>query len=148
MAEFFSKRDREKKKQQAREEKQEKKRERKETSRNGNSLTEMMAYVDENGNLTSIPQNPLKKREYNIDEIQIGTLKAEDRNSVQDFEEGSVYYFNVEKGYGFIRDAKTKQSIFVHNTQFSGPVNLNQRVRFLITKGIKGAEAIEVSVVK
>jgi len=108
----------------------------------------MMAYVDENGNLTSIPQNHLKRREYKIDEIQISTLKVEDRNSVENFEEGSVYYFNVEKGYGFIRDSKTKQSVFVHSTQFSGPVNLNQRVRFLITKGIKGLEATEVSIVK
>lgn len=148
MAEFFSKRDREKKKQQVRKDKQEKKLERKEKSRDGNSLSEMMAYVDENGNLTSIPQNPMKKREYSLDEIQISSPRAEDRNTVEAFEEGSVYYFNVEKGYGFIRDAKTKQSIFVHNTQFSEPINLNQRVRFLITKGLKGLEAIEVSVVK
>jgi hypothetical protein len=46
MAEYFSKRDREKKKQQARKEKEEKKRERKDASRDGNSLAQMMAYVD------------------------------------------------------------------------------------------------------
>lgn len=148
MAEFFSKRDREKKKQQARIEKEEKKRERKATSRDGNSLNEMMAYVDENGNLTSIPQNPLKRREFNVDDIQISSPKLEDRNSMDEFEEGHVSYFNDEKGYGFILESKTKQSVFVHNKQLSNPLKINDKVRFSITKGLKGPEAINVSIIK
>jgi hypothetical protein len=76
MAEFFSKRDREKKKQQAKKEKEERKRERKEQARDGNSLSEMIAYLDENGNLTSTP--------------------PEDRIQEEKFEEGVVTYFNEE----------------------------------------------------
>ena len=147
MAEFFSKRDREKKKQQARKEKEEKKRERKENARDGNSLADMIAYVDDNGNLTSTPQDPSKRREYNLEDIQISAPKAEDRNAEDQFEEGVVTFYNEEKGYGFIRDSRTKQSIFVHHRQLSGPVQINQKVRFLIAKGMKGPEAIEVSVV-
>lgn len=147
MADFFSKRDREKKKQHARKEKDEKRRERKESSRNGNSLAEMMAYVDENGNLTSIPQDPKRKRDFRIDEIQISVPKETDLNSTEEYEEGVVTFFNDEKGYGFIRDSRTKQSVFVHNKQLLMPVKLNDKVRFLITKGIKGPEAIEVSMV-
>lgn len=147
MAEFFSKRDREKKKQQARKEKEEKKRERKENARDGNSLADMLAYVDENGNLTSTPQDPSKRREYNLEDIQISAPKAEDRNAEDQFEEGVVTFYNEEKGYGFIRDSRTKQSVFVHHRQLSGPVQINQKVRFLIAKGMKGPEAIEVSVV-
>ena len=147
MAEFFSKRDREKKKQHARKEKEEKKRERKESTRNGNSLADMMAYIDENGNLTSIPQDPKRKLDFSINEIQISAPKATELNSTDEYEEGIVTFFNEEKGYGFIREAKTKQSIFVHNKQLLMPIKIDNKVRFLITKGIKGPEAIEVSMI-
>lgn len=146
MAEFFSKRDREKKKQHARKEKEEKKRERKESSRNGNSLADMMAYVDENGNLTSIPQDLTIKRDFNIDEIQISAPKGTEQETPEAYEEGIVTFFNQEKGFGFIRESRTKQSVFVHNKQLLAPIKLNDKVRFLITKGIKGPEAIEVSI--
>ena len=148
MAEYFSKRDREKKKQQARKEKEEKKRERKDASRDGNSLAQMMAYVDENGNLTSIPQDLSKRREVNIDEIQIGVPKGEDRSQIDEFEEGVITYFNSEKGFGFIRESKTKQSVFVHSKQLSSPVQLNDKVKFIVNKGLKRLEATEVSVIK
>lgn len=147
MAEFFSKRDREKKKQHTRKEKDEKMRQRKETSRNGNSLADMIAYVDENGNLTSVPQDPKRKRDFSIDEIEIGVTNGKDPNSNEAHEEGVVTFFNEEKGYGFIRDARTKQSVFVHVKQLLTPIQINDKVRFLITKGMKGPEATEVSMV-
>jgi cold shock CspA family protein len=148
MAEFWSKRDREKKKQQARKEKEEKKRERKENARDGNDLSEMMAYLDENGNLTSVPPDPSKRREISLDEIQIGVPKMEDRDPEERFEEGIITFFNDEKGFGFIRDTRTKQSIFVHSKQLASPVQLNDKVRFVIGKGVKGPEAMEVSLIK
>lgn len=147
MAEFWSKRDREKKKQQARKEKEEKKRERKENARDGNDLSEMMAYLDENGNLTSVPPDPSKRREISLDEIQIGVPKMEDRNPEDQYEKGIITFFNDEKGFGFIRDLRTKQSIFVHSKQLAGPVQLNDKVRFIIGKGQKGPEAMEVSLI-
>ena len=119
----------------------------KENARVGNSFADMIAYVDENGNLTSTPQDPSRRREVNIEDIQISSPKAEDRNSADQFEAGVVTYYNDEKGYGFIRDSKTKQSVFVHHKQLSGPVGINDKVQFLIVKGMKGPEAIEVSVV-
>ena len=147
MAEFWSKRDREKKKQQARKEKEERKRERKENARDGNDLSEMIAYLDENGNLTATPPDLSKRREINLEEIQIGTPKLKDRNQEPTFEEGVVTFFNDEKGFGFIRDIRSKQSIFVHSKQLSEPVQLNDKVRFIIGKGVKGPEAMEVSLI-
>lgn len=55
MADSWNKRERQKKKIQAKKEKEEKKQERKEHTKDGNKLEEMLAYVDENGNLTSTP---------------------------------------------------------------------------------------------
>ena len=144
MAEFFSKRDREKKKQQAKKEKEERKKERKEQARDGNSLSEMIAYLDEDGNLTTTPPDPSKRKEFKIEEIQIGTPKLEDRIQEDKFDEGIVTYFNEEKGFGL----QTKQSIFVHHKQLSSPIQINNKVRFVIAKGLKGPEATEVSIIK
>jgi len=148
MAEFWSKRDREKKKQQAKKEKEERKRERKENARDGNVLDDMIAYVDENGNLSSVPPDMTKRQEINLEDIQIGVPKLEDRNPEDMFEEGVITFFNHEKGFGFIRHSTTKQSIFVHSKQLSEPVKMNDKVRFTIVKGVKGPEAAEVSIVK
>ncbi|MFS9605585.1 hypothetical protein, partial [Klebsiella pneumoniae] len=84
------KRDREKKKQQAKKDKEERKRERKENARDGNVLDNMIAYVDENGNLTSEPQDLSKRQEVSLDDIQIGVPKMEDRNPEDMYEEGVV----------------------------------------------------------
>lgn len=54
----FSKRENEKKRLLKREEKEEKKVARKTNSDKGKSFEEMLAYVDENGNLTSTPPGP------------------------------------------------------------------------------------------
>ena len=55
--ETWNKKEREKQKQKARKEKEERKKERKENSKSGD-LKNMMAYVDENGNITSTPPIP------------------------------------------------------------------------------------------
>ena len=147
MTEFFSKRDREKKKQQAKKEKEERKKERKENARDGNSLADMIAFLDENGNLTSTPPDPSRRKEINLDDIQISTPKLEDRNQEDQFEEGIVTYFNEEKGFGFIRHLQTKQSVFVHNKQLTRSVKINDKVKFVIIKGMKGPEAAQVDLV-
>jgi S-adenosylmethionine hydrolase len=51
----FAKREKEKKRQQQKKEKQQKMEERKANASKGKSLNDMMAYVDEFGNLTSAP---------------------------------------------------------------------------------------------
>ena len=58
----WSKREREKTRQKTQQEKLERRMERKQSPSASKSLTEMMAYVDENGNLTSVPQ-PLQRNE-------------------------------------------------------------------------------------
>ena len=60
-SETFNKRENEKKKAQKRKEKEQRKEERK-ASNQGKSFEDMLAYVDENGNLTSTPPDETKKR--------------------------------------------------------------------------------------
>ena len=53
--ETFSKKEKGKKKLKKRQEKQEKMEDRKTNAKKGKSLEEMMAYIDENGNISSTP---------------------------------------------------------------------------------------------
>ncbi len=144
MAESWNKKEREKKKRQNAKEKQERKLERKENTKNGNNLEDMLAYVDENGFLVSAPPDKSARVEINAEDIVLGIPKMEDQEERR--EEGIVTYYNDEKGYGFIRDNRTKQSVFFHKKQLTGNVNLQTKVSFVITKGLKGPEAQEVQV--
>ena len=60
--ETFSKKEKEKLKLKKRREKEEKKAERKANSQKGLELEDMLAYVDENGNLTTTPPDPKKRK--------------------------------------------------------------------------------------
>lgn len=148
MGESWNKREREKKKQQAQKAREERKKERKENAKDGNNLGDMIAYVDEDGNLTSTPPDPSKKKTVNAEDIQVGVPKLEDRDPAELIREGVVTFFNEEKGYGFIRDKETRQSIFVHVNQLAEPVGMNDKVQFTIGRGVKGPEALEVKKVK
>jgi len=61
MAETWNKKEKEKKKQQKKKDKAERKLERKESNKDNNNFEDMLAYLDENGNLSSKPPDPKKK---------------------------------------------------------------------------------------
>ena len=73
--ETFSKKEREKKRLKKKKDKEEKKEERQANAKKGQSLEEMIAYVDENGNITSTPPDPRKKKVVNTEDIQLGASK-------------------------------------------------------------------------
>ena len=114
MAETWNKKEREKKKQQNKKEKEERKQERRENSKPGKSLDDMLAYLDENGNLSSKPPDPRKKITINVEDIEIGVRKQEPVNPEDLIRKGIVTFFNDSKGYGFIKDLETQESVFVH----------------------------------
>ncbi|GAB3817910.1 hypothetical protein GCM10028895_14490 [Pontibacter rugosus] len=60
--ETFSKKEKEKKRLKKRQDKEQKKEERQANSDKGKGIEEMLAYVDENGNITSTPPDPTKKK--------------------------------------------------------------------------------------
>ncbi|MEO5570599.1 MAG: cold shock domain-containing protein [Bacteroidia bacterium] len=144
--ETFNKKDREKKKQRKRKEKEERKEERKTNSKKGKSFEDMIAYVDEFGKLSSTPPDPSKKTTIKQEDIQIGISKQEPIDPADLIRQGTVSFFNESKGYGFIRDNETRESIFVHASGLTSPINENDKVTFEVSMGQKGPNAVNVKI--
>jgi cold shock CspA family protein len=145
--ETFSKKEKEKKRLKKAKEKIEKSEERKSTAVKGKSLEDMMAYIDEYGNITSTPPDPSRKLKINQADIQIAIPKQED--IVQEIvRTGIVGFFNEAKGYGFIKDMQTQESIFVHVNSLTEPIKENNKVTFEIEAGAKGPTAVKVKLSK
>lgn len=145
MAESFNKKDRVKRKRKKRLEKAEKMQQRK---LEGKKEVEFM-YVDEDGNLTSTPPDPNKKKtEIALEDIVIGGAPTRPEEPVEITRFGVVKFFNNDKGYGFIIDDKTNDSVFVHIDQLQDQVNERDKVTFEMGNGPKGPMAVMVKLVK
>jgi cold shock CspA family protein len=143
--ETFNKKEKEKKKAKKRQDKAEKMEQRKAGAVKGKSLEDMMVYLDENGNLSSTPMDPKKKLTFNHEDIEIGVAK---RESIEDSDEprkGTITNFNTDKGFGFIKDDITQESIFVHVSDLVQEVKISDKVTFETEKGPKGLRAIKVA---
>ena len=108
----------------------------------------MLAYIDENGNLSSKPPDPRKKITINAEDIEIGVPKQGPVNPEDLIRTGIVTFFNDAKGYGFIKDLETQESVFVHINSLSEPIKENNKVSFEVEMGPKGANAVNVKMVK
>jgi cold shock CspA family protein len=142
--ETWNKKEREKKKQKERQDKQERKQERKGQAKEGKSFDDMLAYIDENGNLSSTPPDPGKKKKIRLEDIQIGTPKQAPTDPADAFRKGNVTFFNESKGYGFIKDQVTQESIFVHANGLLEQIKENSKVIFEVEMGPKGPNAVRV----
>jgi cold shock CspA family protein len=108
------------------------------------SLDDMIAYVDENGVITDTPPDPASKTDIEAEEIEIGIPKrAHDEDANQE-RKGVVSFFDENKGFGFIRDMDTNQSVFVHANDLLEPIKENNIVNFELAKGPKGLIARQV----
>lgn len=144
----FSKKEKEAKRKKKREDKQEKMEERKANAKKGKSLEEMMAYMDENGNLTSTPPDPRKKREIRAEDIDLSMQKRDPLENLNGERTGTITFFNTSKGYGFIKDQKTGESIFVHTNALQSPVKENDKVSFEVEMSHKGLNALSVKLIR
>jgi len=142
--ETFSKKEKEKKRLKQRQEKEEKMEDRKANAKKGKSLDEMMAYIDENGNISSTPPDPRKKKTFKQEDMQIGVPKQEAGLEEDAIRTGVVSFFNDAKGFGFIKDLKSQESIFVHINQLQEPIKENDKVIFEVEMGPKGLNAVNV----
>ncbi len=141
--ETFSKKENEKKRLKKKKEKQEKREERKESSLGG-GLENMMAYVDEYGNITDTPPDPIrKKKEIDASTIEISVSKQEAEDLTLP-KKGKIDFFNDSKGFGFIREDGTQEKYFVHVNGLTEDVREGDKVSFELEKGLKGLNAVNV----
>lgn len=145
--ETFGKKELEKKKLKKRKEKEARKEERK-ANGGGQSFEDMLVYVDENGQLTSTPPDPSKKIEIDADSIVLGARNSNAGYVEEPLRKGTVTFFNTSKGYGFIKDSETGESIFVHINGLVDQVNENDKVNFETERGPKGMNAVNVTLIK
>lgn len=142
--ETMGKKEREKKKRLKKQRKAEDKQERQQNNNKGKKLDDMMVYLDENGNLSDTPPDPTKMKEMNLEDIQLGAAPVEVIDPADLIRKGVVKFFNEEKGYGFINDLKSQESIFVHINNSNEPLKERDKVTFETEQGAKGLVAVNV----
>jgi cold shock CspA family protein len=135
------------KKEKNRKEKEKKRIERKE-NKGSKSLDDMIAYVDEFGRITDTPPDITKKLKVNIEDIEISVPKNKVSESTTAIRSGVVSFFNDSKGFGFIKDLNTQESIFVHINAILEPIKENNKVIFEVERGPKGLNAVNVKLDK
>lgn len=140
--ETYSKKEKTKKRIQKRKEKEQRRDEKRlaSTTDKTKSLEDMMAYVDENGNISSTPPDPTKIKKIKAEEIYVSVPKDEDLEP-EATPTGKVTYFDSSKGYGFIEDTKTQVRIFVHINNLSEPLTKGDTVEYTARKGPRGLQA-------
>jgi len=138
----YSKKEKETKRLKKRQEKDEKRDQRKAAGKR--SFEDMIAYVDEFGQLSSTPPDPKNKKELKLEDIQLGAHVPRDDEQEEAQPSGRVTYFNPEKGYGFIKHQVNKESLFFHVQDLTGQVNVGDMVTFNVGRGPKGPVAVAV----
>lgn len=136
-----SKRELEKKKQSKKQEKLKRKEERK--ANGSGSFEDMIAYVDENGNITDTPPDLNKKEKIDVESIAVSTPKKEEVEEAP--LQGRVEFFNENKGFGFIKDLNSAEKYFFHIS--SAPANIEEgnKVIFELERGQKGMNAVRIT---
>ena len=142
MAQTSSKRDREKLKEQKRKEKQQRKEERQSSGKS--SFEDMIAYIDENGQLHS---EPPEKRKTGMDlaDIEISTPKQ--GSAALEPKKGVVDHFNASKGYGFVKDSSNNIKYFFHISSAPQTIKVGDYVTFEIERSTRGINAVQISII-
>jgi cold shock CspA family protein len=137
--ETFGKKEREKKRLKKKKDKLLKKEERKA----GEQESEFI-YVDEFGQLTDTPMDPLRKIKVEASSIEIGVPKKEDREVEDTVKKGKVSFFDSSKGFGFILENDSQEKYFVHVSGVLEEIKENDKVSFELERGLKGMNAVRV----
>ncbi|MCB0668062.1 MAG: cold shock domain-containing protein [Saprospiraceae bacterium] len=60
---------------------------------------------------------------------------------------GTVKFFNVTKGFGFIMEDSSQTDYFVHSSGLIDEIKEGDQVEFDLTQGKKGLNAVDVKII-
>ena len=96
--------------------------------------------------LTITPPDPKKFKKIKLEDIEIGVPIQQKIDPADLIRKGTVTFFNESKGYGFIKDQQTQESIFVHINGLKDKITENSKVTFEVEMGHKGPNAVNVKI--
>ena len=138
----YNKKEKEKKRLKKQQDKKLKQAERKANPKS-TDFEDMIAYVDEFGNITETPPDPTKKKKIKAENIEIGVPKRE-QIKFDAVRKGKIEFFDHTKGFGFIMENETQEKFFVHVNGLTEEVTENDKVSFELEQGLKGLNAVRV----
>jgi CspA family cold shock protein len=144
MADTFNKKALQQKRAKKQMDKLERRADRKTNNDKGKSLEEMTAYLDEYGNITDVHPDKQKKRKVNDHDLLPGSPQINDDKVY----EGMISLFFTDKGYGFITEDKTRETVFVHVNKLTEQIVEKDRVTYNKERTPKGFAAINVKKIK
>lgn len=137
MAESYSKKENNKKKAQKKAEKLNKRELRKTVNNKGKSLDEMLVYVDVLGRLTDVHPS-LQDKEKDL-------LEASKEAKEDMMYQGSIYSYETNKGFGFIKQDTSNDKVFFHFKVLSQEVAVGDTVMFSKQLTEKGYRATRIN---
>lgn len=146
----FNKSEKEKKRLKKREEKRKKMEARKAAAKENGKKGIQFAYVDQFGNLSDTPPDPADKIAVDLESIEISVPKASelDQEAYDPIRKGKVSFFDSSKGFGFIIDSEDQEKYFTHVSGLIDEIAENDKVSFELEKGMKGLNAVKVTLIK
>ena len=146
----FNKSEKEKKRLKKREDKKKKMDARRAEAKESGKKGIEFAYVDHYGNLTDTPPDPSQKLKVEAESIQISVPKTleGDKEAFDPVRKGTVSFFDSSKGFGFIVDAENQEKYFCHVSGLVDEITEGNLVSFELEKGMKGMNAVKVTIVK
>jgi cold shock CspA family protein len=142
----FNKQEKEKKRLKKRKDKQQKREERK-ANAPGGDFESMIAYVDENGNITDTSPDPTKKTKIDPASIEVSVPKK-NKEEVPSVLTGRVEFFDDKKGFGFIKETERQDKYFVHANGLLENIKEGDTVTFELERGFKGLNCFNVKKIK
>ncbi len=142
----FNKKEREKKRRKKKQDKLERRNQRKLEKEQAGTVDfeDQLSYVDENGNLTSTPPDPTKKRkQVKAEDIVLG-VPPKEKEELPKRGKGVLDFFDHQKSFGFIKDNATQESIFVHMNDVQHSIEEGEALQYDVEETFKGLKAINV----
>ena len=137
-----NKKENERKRLKKRLDKQQKREERK-ANQQGGGFESMIAYVDQDGNITDTSPDPSNKVEIDPEDIVVSVPRRQ-KEEVITVRTGNVEFFDDRRGFGFIRELGSGEKYFVHANGLMESISEGDSVSFELERGFKGMNCIRV----